>query len=110
MKMLPTISACLIACALLLSPTHVRADRQGLDISKVRLNLAFQPGPRTAGQLFLRGITDDNDTEGLVADLRTNTVTLQVQDGGDFDHTTTLEACEHRATDVYCKATCRASA
>lgn len=93
-----------IACALLFSAAPAQADPEGLDIGKVRLNLAFQPGPKTPGRLFIRGIIDDNDTEGLVADLLTNTVTVRVQDSGSFDHTTTLEECVLTNEAVYCKS------
>ncbi len=101
-KSLSAILTGALTCALLLPAAPAAADPQGLDIDKVRLNLAFQPGPRTPGKLFLRGLIDDNDTENLVPDLLTNTVTIRVQDAGDFDHTTTLEECVQTTTAVRC--------
>ncbi len=90
--------------ALLLTGAPAQAQPQGLDISKVRLNLAFQPGPLTPGQLFIRGLIDDNDTEAIVADLLTNTATVQVQDGGDFDTTITLDNCLLKNVSVICNS------
>lgn len=89
--------------ALLLGSAPAGAQPQGLDIGKVSLNLAFQPGPLTPGQLKIRGIIDDNDTEMLVADLLTNTVTLQVQDGGSFDVMVTLTDCRQTPNSVVCE-------
>lgn len=103
-KTLSLLSTAAVLASLLFAAAPAAAQPQGLDIGKVRLNLAFQPGPKTPGRLFIRGIIDDNDTEGIVADLLTNTVTVRVQDSGDFDHTTTLEECEQKATAVYCKS------
>lgn len=88
--------------ALVLTGAPAQAQPQGLDISKVALNLAFQPGPRTPGQMKLRGVVDDNDTEGLVADLLTNTVTVQVQDTSGFDTTATLTGCVQKNAAVVC--------
>lgn len=102
-KILATAACLATLCALLGTPGDAMAQ-EGLDISKVRLNLAFQPGPRTPGRLFVRGILDDNDTEGLVADLLTNTATVRVQDSGSFDHTTVLEACTTTNEAVFCKS------
>lgn len=103
-KTILTISTGLALGALLLTGAPAQAQPQGLDISKVALNLAFQPGPLKPGQLKIRGILDDNDTEGLVADLLTNTVTVQVQDGGSFDHTATLTECVETPNSVVCNS------
>lgn len=88
--------------ALLVSAAPSAAQPQGLDIDKVRLDLAFQPGPRTPGKLFIRGVIDDNDTENIVADLATNTVTVRVQDSNMFDYTATLDECTTTSQAVKC--------
>lgn len=97
------IAAGVAAGALLLGSAPAHAQPEGLDIGKVALNLAFQPGPLTPGQLKIRGIVDDNDTEGLVADLLTNTVTLQIQDGDQFDTTVTFTDCRETPNSVVCE-------
>lgn len=91
-------------CAMFLPSTPAEAQPQGLDIGKARLWLAFNPKPRTPGRYYIRGVIDDNDTRDLVADLLTNTVTVRVQDSGDFDHTTTLQACRRTSEAVYCQS------
>ncbi len=96
------LSTGLAVGALLLTGAPAMAQPQGLDIGKVSLNAAFQPGPLTPGQLKIRGIVDDNDTEGLVADLMTNTVTIQVQDSSGFDYTATLSGCVQTPNSVVC--------
>lgn len=102
-KTLTVLSTGLALGALLLwsAPAHAQPD--GLDMSKIALNLAFQPGPRTPGKLKIKGLLDDNDTERLIDDLLTNTVTVQVQDAGNFDYTATLTNCVQGRSAVYCK-------
>jgi len=102
-KTLSALSTGLALGALLFTGGTAKAQPQGLDIGKVALNLAFQPGPLIPGQLKLRGVVDDNDTEGFVADLLTNTVTVRVQDGGTFDHTATLTGCIQTPSSVRCQ-------
>lgn len=101
LKTLSTLSTGLAVGALLLTGAPAQAQPQGLDISKVWLNLAFQPRPRTPGHLKIRGIVDDG-TGGLVADLLTNTVTVQVADGDGFDHTATLTNCRSTNSSIVC--------
>ncbi len=103
-KTLLTVSCSLAIGALVLTGAPAQADPQGLDMSKVALNLAFQPGPLKHGQLKLRGLVDDNDTEGLVGDLLTNTVTVQVQDSDGFDTTATLTECVQANAAVVCNS------
>ncbi|MDG2307861.1 MAG: hypothetical protein P8R42_25060 [Candidatus Binatia bacterium] len=101
-QILSVLSAGLAVGALLLTGAPAQAEPQGLDIGKVSLNLAFQPGPRQPGQVKIKGIVDDNDTENLVADLLTNTVTVRIVDGDAFDVTATLTNCTLGATSVVC--------
>lgn len=102
-KTLAAISTGLALGALLLTNGTARAEPQGLDIGKASLNLAFNPNPRTAGMLKIRGVIDDSDKGTLVAELLTNTATIQVQDNGDFDYTATLTSCNETPNSIVCK-------
>lgn len=103
-KILAPLAVIAALAAWVLPAPEAAAQPQGLDIGQVRLNLAFQPGPRTPGRLFIRGIIDDNDTEMLVADLLTNTATIRVQDSLDFDHMTVLDQCADTGNSVFCQS------
>lgn len=98
----------LAAAMILAGASTAEAQPQGLDIGKVGLDEAYDPGPRTPGKLSIRGVLDDNDTEAFIADVLTNTVTVRIEDGGTtpgtdkFDYTATLTGCHQTRRGAVC--------
>ena len=81
-KTLSLLSTAAVLASLLFAAAPAAAQPQGLDIGKVRLNLAFQPGPKTPGRLFIRGIIDDNDTDNDDDTIRHILVLAALRDAG----------------------------
>jgi hypothetical protein len=101
-------SALALALAMVLGAATAQAQPQGFDVGKLSLDEAYDPGPLTPGKFSIKAVIDDNDTEGLIGDVLTNTVTVRVEDGGatagvdKFDVTTTLTRCAQTLRGAVC--------